>query len=113
MVVSVREGTVRVSPHFYTMGHQDEAVAAFGKVSDKPKASVARQQLDTTLSLLTTPRSKGRPFGWMAPDDWRESINFLEEYGGVAKFRYGRSRSALRAGQGHAQSRPAQSQLRR
>jgi NitT/TauT family transport system substrate-binding protein len=69
----------------YAIDHQDEAVAAFGKVSDKPQASVVRQQLNTTLSLLTTSRTKGKPLGWMSPDDWRESVAFLEEYGGVPK----------------------------
>jgi NitT/TauT family transport system substrate-binding protein len=69
----------------YAIDHQDEAVAAFGKVSDKPKASVVRQQLNTTLSLLTTSRTKGKPLGWMSPDDWRESVAYLEEYGGIPK----------------------------
>jgi NitT/TauT family transport system substrate-binding protein len=69
----------------YAIDHQDEAVAAFGKISDKPKASIVRQQLNATLSLLTTPRSKGKPLGWMSPDDWRETVTYLEEYGGVPK----------------------------
>jgi NitT/TauT family transport system substrate-binding protein len=69
----------------YALDHQDEAVAAFGKVTDKPKPSVVRQQLETTLSLLATPRTKGKPLGWMSPDDWRESVAYLEEYGGVPK----------------------------
>jgi NitT/TauT family transport system substrate-binding protein len=67
----------------YAIDHQDEAVAAFTKVTDKPKPSVARQQLKTTLSLLTTPRSKARPLGWMSRDDWKETISYLEEYGGI------------------------------
>jgi NitT/TauT family transport system substrate-binding protein len=69
----------------YASEHPDEAVAAFGRASDKPKASVVQQQLKTTLSLLTTPHSKGKPLGWMSPDDWKESIAYLEEYGGVPK----------------------------
>jgi NitT/TauT family transport system substrate-binding protein len=69
----------------YAVDHQDEAVAAFGKVSDKPKAGVVRQQLDTTLSLLSTPRTKGKPLGWMSPDDWAETVGYLKEYGGVSK----------------------------
>jgi NitT/TauT family transport system substrate-binding protein len=69
----------------YAIEHQDEAIAAFGRVTDRPKASIAQQQLKTTLSLLTTPRTKGKPLGWMSTDDWRETIGFLEEYGGLPK----------------------------
>lgn len=69
----------------YAIDHQDEAVAAFVKISDKPKESVVRQQLNTTLSLLSTPRTKGKALGWMSPDDWRETIAYLEQYGGVPK----------------------------
>lgn len=69
----------------HAIDHPDEAVAAFGRVSDKPKASVVSQQLRTAISLLSTPRTKGKPLGWMSGDDWRETIGFLEEYGGVPK----------------------------
>lgn len=69
----------------YAIDRPDEAVAAFGKVTDKPKTSVVQQQLKTTLTLLATPRTKGKPLGWMSSDDWRETIGFLEEYGGVPK----------------------------
>jgi NitT/TauT family transport system substrate-binding protein len=69
----------------YAIDHQDEAVAAFAKVSDKPKASIVRQQLNTTLSLLATPRTKDKPLGWMSPNDWLETLGYLKEYGGVAK----------------------------
>jgi NitT/TauT family transport system substrate-binding protein len=69
----------------FAIDHQDEAVAAFVKISDKPKASVVRQQLNTTLSLLATPRTKGKPLGWMSPEDWRETVAYLEQYGGVPK----------------------------
>jgi NitT/TauT family transport system substrate-binding protein len=69
----------------YAIDRPDEAVAAFGRVTDKPKASVVMQQLKTATTLLSTPRTKGKPLGWMSADDWRETIGFLEEYGGVPK----------------------------
>jgi NitT/TauT family transport system substrate-binding protein len=69
----------------YAVDHPDEAITAFVRVSDKPKAAVAMQQLKTAISLLSTPRTKGRPLGWMSADDWKETIAFLEEYGGVQK----------------------------
>src|SRR5439155_26193281 len=36
-----------------------------------------------TLKLLQTPRSKGRPYGWMAREDWEEAINLMAEYAGL------------------------------
>ena len=69
----------------YAIEHKDEAIASFTKVIDKPPAEVALKQLDITLSLLATPRTKGKSLGWMSEDDWKETITYLEQYGGVAK----------------------------
>ena len=69
----------------YAIEHKDEAIASLAKVTDKPPAPVASKQLDITMSLLATPRTKGKPLGWMSEDDWKETIAYLEEYGGVVK----------------------------
>jgi len=69
----------------YAIEHKDEAIASFTKVIDKPPAEVALKQLEITLSLLATPRTKGKSLGWMSEDDWKETIAYLEQYGGVTK----------------------------
>ena len=36
-----------------------------------------------TLKLLQTPRTKGKPYGWMAQEDWEDAINLMAEYVGL------------------------------
>lgn len=66
----------------YALDHRDEAVAATQKgapltVKD-PK--VARQIVDGYLSLVYTKNSQGKPLGWMAAQDWEDTIQILTKY---------------------------------
>ena len=46
-------------------------------------SNVARDQLDQFLELVHTTNTEGKPFGWMSPDDWQQSIELLTTYMGV------------------------------
>lgn len=40
-----------------------------------------------TKTLLYTPNSQGHPAGWMAPQDWQQSLQMMHQYGGVAQLK--------------------------
>jgi NitT/TauT family transport system substrate-binding protein len=55
-------------------------------VSRGPKhlnANVEVGSVTETLKLLQTPRTKGRPYGLMAREDWEDAINLMEQYAGL------------------------------
>src|SRR5205807_10254407 len=35
--------------------------------------------------LHHTPRTQGKPSGWMAPEDWEDAINLLAEHAGLTR----------------------------
>jgi NitT/TauT family transport system substrate-binding protein len=55
-------------------------------VSRGPKhlnANVEVGSVTETLKLLQTPRTKGRPYGLMAREDWDDAIKLLAQYAGL------------------------------
>ncbi len=61
----------------------DAAVAAHIKHNPKEDAAFTRYTFSKTLEVLTTQHSKGKPLGWMAREDWEQTLNVLEKYGGM------------------------------
>jgi NitT/TauT family transport system substrate-binding protein len=47
--------------------------------------SVLRRQLDLTFPSLETRATKGKPLGFMAEEDWRQTQDLLLKYGGLPK----------------------------
>ena len=44
------------------------------------KKDIAMQNLNLSLGLLHTPRSKGKPIGWMARGDWEQTVGLLAKF---------------------------------
>lgn len=69
----------------YSRTNLDEAVAALKKRAPfsihDPK--VAREVLEGALSLLHTKHTQGKPLGWMAREDWVETIEILKNHAGL------------------------------
>ncbi|MBI2369133.1 MAG: ABC transporter substrate-binding protein [Deltaproteobacteria bacterium] len=65
----------------------DEAVAALKKrFPQSPMSSeILRKQLVLSLGLLHTKRTEGRPWGWMAREDWEETQDLLHQYAGLER----------------------------
>jgi NitT/TauT family transport system substrate-binding protein len=61
----------------------EAAVNAHIKQNPKEDATFTRYTFSKTLEVLTTPYSKGKPLGWMAREDWEQTLNVLEKYGGM------------------------------
>jgi NitT/TauT family transport system substrate-binding protein len=61
----------------------EAAVNAHITQNPKEDATFTRYTFSKTLEVLTTPYSKGKPLGWMAKEDWEQTLNVLEKYGGM------------------------------
>lgn len=48
-----------------------------------PRRDVALETLKTIPDLLRSKRTKDKPLGWMAKEDWEDTIRILMEYGGL------------------------------
>lgn len=63
----------------------DAAISALKKaapltVKDR---EFAREVLANALTLLHTANTKGKPLGWMAREDWQQTLDVLKGYGGL------------------------------
>jgi NitT/TauT family transport system substrate-binding protein len=61
----------------------EAAVNTHVKANPKEDAPFTRYTFTKSLEVLTTPQSKGKPLGWMAKEDWEQTLNVLEKYGGM------------------------------
>jgi NitT/TauT family transport system substrate-binding protein len=62
----------------------DAAVAASLKLYPDLSKDLLREGLKISLEeQLHTPRTKGRPVGWMDEDDWKQMLDVLKTYGGL------------------------------
>jgi len=59
------------------------AIDATLKHFPRAVAKVLSEQLRMTFQLLETQRTKGRPLGWMAREDWEDTLKVAVDYGGV------------------------------
>lgn len=69
----------------YTLDHRDEAVEALRKRAPMSVADpkVAREVLDSVLTMIHSPNTRGKPLGWMAREDWAHTVKIWTEYGGL------------------------------
>ena len=44
---------------------------------------VARQQFINMQKLLRTKNTEGKPLGWQSAEDWKETLDGLEQYAGM------------------------------
>jgi NitT/TauT family transport system substrate-binding protein len=63
-----------------TKANPDAAVAA--AIAEKPQADkeLLKAQLLASLKLLESPEGKGKPTGFMAPQDWSRTLDLMKEY---------------------------------
>lgn len=61
------------------------AVAATAQAYPQAKPALMAKELQTTLGLIHTPATRGKPLGWSAASDWQSTLTLLQRYAGVAK----------------------------
>src|SRR6266581_1168964 len=64
----------------YTFDHRDEAAEIFMKHAPAFNKEISLLEIDGTMTILRTKRTKGKPIAWSASEDWKESQDLLEKY---------------------------------
>jgi NitT/TauT family transport system substrate-binding protein len=68
----------------YAIAHPDEAIRILLKRVPLLDPKVSREQFINFQALLHTPNTVGKPLGWQSAEDWKQSLDVLEQYGGMA-----------------------------
>jgi NitT/TauT family transport system substrate-binding protein len=64
----------------YTFDHRDEAAEIFMKNAPAFNKEISLLEIDGTMTILRTDKTKGKPLAWSATEDWKESQDLLEKY---------------------------------
>ncbi len=62
-------------------GAMDIVIVRFPEA--KKRKQVLANMLTEVLGMLHSERTKGKPLGWMAKEDWADTVDLLKKYGGV------------------------------
>jgi NitT/TauT family transport system substrate-binding protein len=69
----------------YAIAHKDEAIAILSKHVPLLDATVARRQFQNMQQLLHTKNTENKSLGWQSEEDWKETLDALEQYGGMSR----------------------------
>ena len=64
----------------YTFGNRDEAAEIFMKRAPAFNKEISLLEINGTMTILHTEKTKNKPIGWSASEDWKESQDLLEKY---------------------------------
>ena len=64
----------------YTFDNRDEAAEIFMKRAPVFNREISLLEINGTMTILRTEKTKGKPIGWSASEDWKESQDLLEKY---------------------------------
>ena len=64
----------------YTFDNRDEAAEIFMKRAPVFNKEISLLEINGTMTILRTEKTKGKPIGWSASEDWKESQDLLEKY---------------------------------
>jgi NitT/TauT family transport system substrate-binding protein len=68
----------------YSFDHRAEAADIFRKSAPVFTQEIALLEVDGTMSIIHTERTKGRPIGWSAIEDWKDTQDLLSTYAKLA-----------------------------
>ena len=64
----------------YTFDNRDEAAEIFMKRAPAFNKEISLLEINGTMTILHTEKTKNKPIGWSASEDWKESQDLLEKY---------------------------------
>jgi NitT/TauT family transport system substrate-binding protein len=64
----------------YTFDNRDEAAEIFMKHAPAFNKEISLLEINGTMTILRTDKTKGKPIAWSASEDWKESQDLLEKY---------------------------------
>jgi NitT/TauT family transport system substrate-binding protein len=64
----------------YTFEHRAEAAEIFRKAAPVFTQEIALLEVEGTMTIIRTERTKGKPIAWSDAGDWKDSQDLLEKY---------------------------------
>jgi NitT/TauT family transport system substrate-binding protein len=64
----------------YSFDNRAEAAEVFRKSAPVFTQEIALLEVDGTMSIIRTERTKGKPIAWSDPGDWKDSQELLEKF---------------------------------
>src|SRR6476659_1235690 len=64
----------------YSFDHRDEAAEIFRKSAPVFTQEIAKLEVDGTMTIIRTKRTKGKPIAWSDAGDWKDSQDLLEKF---------------------------------
>ena len=64
----------------YTFDNRDEAAEIFMKNAPAFNKEISLLEINGTMTIIRTERTKGRPIGWSALEDWKDTQDLLAQY---------------------------------
>ena len=64
----------------YSFDHRAEAAEIFRKAAPVFTQEIALLEVDGTMSIIRTERTKGKPIAWSDAGDWKDSQELLEKF---------------------------------
>jgi NitT/TauT family transport system substrate-binding protein len=64
----------------YSNKNRAEAAEIFRKAAPAFTQEIALLEVDGTMTIIHTERTKGKPIGWSAVEDWKDTQDLLEKY---------------------------------
>jgi NitT/TauT family transport system substrate-binding protein len=64
----------------HSFEHRAEAAEIFRKAAPAFTQEIALLEVDGTMTIIRTERTKGRPIAWSDADDWKDSQDLLEKF---------------------------------
>jgi NitT/TauT family transport system substrate-binding protein len=64
----------------YSFDNRDEAAEIFRKAAPVFTQEIAKLEVDGTMSIIRTERTKGKPIAWSDAGDWTDSQELLEKF---------------------------------
>jgi NitT/TauT family transport system substrate-binding protein len=64
----------------YTFDNRDEAAEIFMKYAPAFNKEISLLEINGTMTILHTDKTRDKPLGWSASEDWKESQDVLEKF---------------------------------
>jgi len=64
----------------YSFDNRDEAAEIFMRNAPAFNKEISLLEINGTMTIIRTERSQGRPIGWSALEDWKETQDLLAQY---------------------------------
>jgi NitT/TauT family transport system substrate-binding protein len=64
----------------YSFDHRDEAASIFRKSAPVFTQEIAKLEVDGTMTIIRTERTKGKPIAWSDAGDWKDSQDLLAKF---------------------------------